>query len=92
MAKQKDYVTFLGKRYALEDVLDGDGYRNGKPLFLQSIPGDGFEACTGPDADACFKCDYKHGRTPQAAVTALERAMLREFKASAKLLGYEVEG
>lgn len=92
MAKQKDYVTFLGERYALADALDGEGYRNGKPFFLRSVSGAGFEACTGPKADACFRCDFIYGRTPQAAATALERAMLREFKRSAKALGYEVEG
>ena len=97
MSKKKiEMYSFLGKDYPLEPALThchlGDKTR---PLFIIDADAGGFVATTTswfdrnmitPSEDRC------HGSTPRAAIKALERQCIRDFKRMAKACGYEVSG
>jgi len=91
-AKQAKSVKFFGKRYAMDKVECNPEEHNPCPVTLIShSAGTWFAETDGPAYNICDTADGD-GPTPQAAVTALEDAIMAEFRAIADLAGYTVEG
>lgn len=97
MDKKKETYTFLGKDYPMERAMDAlqtdDGDRL-TPLAVEKIYGH-YRATTTTWFDFKvfnFEIDNAEGRSPRAAIRALERQCIQEFKRLAKACGYTVTG